>query len=409
MGRINKRSPRIWRAGAELEGYWLRAPNEGERTQTGVKRSNGKLKGDSSVHANASLIPAKRREAIALYHASVEELNRVPYPFDLHGPTVPALNEVTGEFISNPLRARELPSWVYANYPDATDESCGLHVHVSFKHRLIYSRLMDIPRNPKLYQDAEPWTHKRMRENDFASYLLSSLYRWGKRAKVPEEDFWSRITGGNSRYCGTVDIDPIGQSLPEPSGSRYRALNYCYARHGTLEIRVLPAFRSRQRARAGVAFLLRAIERFARSVPTASGPVISADIDATECEEKASAYREVIPRIIHARYGAPSPCSGGDAELTYTRVDMFYDCYRDAWDIVRMLDIPAPYIPERESIACAFNNYLSECMRLEASHYGEIDDEGDWVHNCHRCAEAIMAKAKELTNHIRDRNGIPAL
>ena len=47
------------------------------------------------------------------------------------------------EGVSDPLRPHEVPAWVKWNYPRHVNNSCGMHVHVSFKRTLDYARLME--------------------------------------------------------------------------------------------------------------------------------------------------------------------------------------------------------------------------------------------------------------------------
>src|SRR5262245_21175813 len=49
----------------------------------------------------------------------------------------------TGEVVSAPLDTfAQVSDWVTRNYPVVHNQSCGMHVHVSFKAEVDYSRLM---------------------------------------------------------------------------------------------------------------------------------------------------------------------------------------------------------------------------------------------------------------------------
>lgn len=102
-------------------------------------------------------------------------------------------------------------------YPEHVDGSCGLHVHLSTFSPATYSLL----------------THRAYHDG-----LLSSLYAYGKEHSVPDE-FFERL-GGQNAYCERC-FNPDGQLYRDDS--RYTAVNYAaYRCHGTLELRVLPAF-----------------------------------------------------------------------------------------------------------------------------------------------------------------------
>lgn len=129
--------------------------------------------------------------------------------------------ECVGEFVTIGGRSREIVrEFIWDNYPDGVNETCGMHVHVSFQTLLQYSRMMD-PLFPRL--------------------LLSRLREWGEERKIfSGSPFWSRLNGENS-YCALRYR--ADQQVSEESTVRYTAVNYCWNAHRTVEVRVLPMFK----------------------------------------------------------------------------------------------------------------------------------------------------------------------
>jgi len=150
-----------------------------------------------------------------------------------------------GEIASKPRSPTEIKRWVMRNYPDRVNHTCGLHVHVSFRSAHLYA-LCAVP--------------------DFPKFLVEELKNWGERRSIKNECFWNRLAGGN-RYCNhfplhegsittAIDVQIID------GGDRYTVVNYCYSKHGTIEVRVLPMFRSARTAVLAIEEVLRIFVRF---------------------------------------------------------------------------------------------------------------------------------------------------
>lgn len=174
--------------GFEVEGCW--------RGREADSPENGGLDfhvvGDASVHSD---------------YASMRTLGEVrlgPYP---HG----IINE----------------DQVRHQYPDHVNASCGLHVHLSFPSLGIYNTFMS---------------------KQFYNWFIEGLKTWRTKQEAEgapkRRTFWQRINGENTEYCA-VNYDP-NNSLQQTqnSGRRYNAINYCLAKHGTIEVRVLNAWPS---------------------------------------------------------------------------------------------------------------------------------------------------------------------
>lgn len=138
--------------------------------------------------------------------------------------------------------------WIMNNYPNDVNDTCGLHVHLSTS-KVNYSRLMD---------------------QNFASQVLSSFEKWGRRLNIQNESFWDRLENGRS-YCEKVfcpDLQIRG------SGGRYTQFNYqAYSKHGTLEFRLLPMFQNENIAIKAVNHYIKTVQRYLEKLPKAF-PVI---------------------------------------------------------------------------------------------------------------------------------------
>lgn len=145
-------------------------------------------------------------------------------------------------------------------YPPFVNLSCGMHVHVSM-HPKIYMSIV----TPRL-----------------ESFLIGELVRWGKAFKIPyTHPFWTRLAGGN-HYTKIGITHEIIQKQLRATGrieERYYATNYCWTKHGTLEIRVLPMFKQSRTAERAINAVVRALERFIKlREPSTKGYVSKAAV-----------------------------------------------------------------------------------------------------------------------------------
>ena len=131
-----------------------------------------------------------------------------------------------GELPSAPMKVPDVERWMKVNYPDEVNQTCGLHVHMSFRDGH-YMRLM---------------------EKEFQDLFIALLEEWGAREIIPpDHHFWSRLRG-ESEYCRLTFMPDQQVQLTRKlfdrrcPVNRYTALNYSWNTHGTLEVRVLPMF-----------------------------------------------------------------------------------------------------------------------------------------------------------------------
>lgn len=222
---------RIQRVGVELEGAWKR-----DRFDTFSKVKGWKYK---------------------------EEVSSTVKEFD-----------VVGEIISEPMIRKDVWPWMRAFYPQGTNRTCGIHVHMSFRHKSDYERLMD----------------RRYHE-----HLLRGFVRFGHTRKIDvKHPFWERLTGRNAFCKDFFDPDAQAHYDGHSGGQRARdhrfaAVNYCFAQHKTLEYRVLPTFEDPTVAIRAVRRLLNLTEEYLHTVETVfkeTGPSLKAIVGIPVIEKK---------------------------------------------------------------------------------------------------------------------------
>lgn len=132
-----------------------------------------------------------------------------------------------GEIVSGILRENQLKGWFDGN-EDAilkTNHTCGMHVHVGNIGHMEYGMLMS---------------------ENFHDFLKAEVIKWGKEHKIKEDSaLWKRLQGGNT-YCRDSFKAEQQKMDTDKNSSRYCFINYCWALHGTIEIRLLPAFQKHE-------------------------------------------------------------------------------------------------------------------------------------------------------------------
>jgi hypothetical protein len=217
-----------------------------------------------------------------------------------------------GELRSPPSMRRDLPGWIRRCYPSAVNATCGFHIHLSFKTLGAYMRLMDVV---------------------FRHDLLQALCEWGERERIPlGHAFWMRLQGENT-YCR---VEPTGEQFQRgfrpnnhqeeerwdpdlqatcPHHYRYHMLNFCYAEHGTLEVRVLPMFEDVEQGLSALEVVLDTTEAFLKLKRREAPLRVAATLEEGDPleerveEEIKAADEEVVdllraPTITHDRDGA---------------------------------------------------------------------------------------------------------
>lgn len=135
--------------------------------------------------------------------------------------------QTKGELPSRPMLPSHMTLWLKRVYPNYIDQSCGLHLHMSFKSLNNYERLMTLeyPLTVRVY-----------------------LKKWANKEGLPDSHpIWDRLSGKNEFCnhmffptkqiaCKQKDYDHFRQ------GNRYTDIAYRFGTHGTVECRVLPMF-----------------------------------------------------------------------------------------------------------------------------------------------------------------------
>ncbi len=203
---------RIQRVGVEMEGAWRIRPDAVDpKTGTLVARARyPKLKEDPSVRG---------------------------FSKDVHWYAI-------GEVASEPLTRNDLWQWMETSKPDVVNPSCGLHIHMSFRHELDYQQLMD-----RSYHD----------------YMLLGLHRWGLKHIDPKHHFWPRLRGTNL-FCQDVFHADLQAQFKGGGGGplhdhRYGIVNFPWSQHKTVEIRVLPMFGDLKTGDIDIGLNMRAVRR----------------------------------------------------------------------------------------------------------------------------------------------------
>lgn len=140
-----------------------------------------------------------------------------------------------------PLAKVEVLDWVDMAYPSKYNETCGLHIHVSFD---------------------QPWEYVALQTQEFYESFLAWAFEHARR----QGDLTTQAPRlrGENRYCRRWNkrADLLGQVDGQGYyDERYRHVNFCWAKHGTLEFR-LWGMTTPPKARALVKGTLEFVERW---------------------------------------------------------------------------------------------------------------------------------------------------
>ena len=216
---------RLRLVGIELEGGWD-TPPPGYVRDGSVKFAQERPVRASFEDMVMELRRDTQRRVVAPARRAVEAPVAVQMP-------VPA---VKGEVVSNPLTVDQIEGWVRSVYPKYVNETCGLHVHMSFFHKLNYGRLMG--------------------GMAFTTWMVGKLRTWAEREGLPKDhpqwrrfdpdDPWTRqhcahlYLGEAQARVTRKDYESRGKPY-----SRYTFVNYCHDMPGhdgpraTVEVRGL--------------------------------------------------------------------------------------------------------------------------------------------------------------------------
>lgn len=176
-----------------------------------------------------------------------------------------------GEAVSPPLLPEVAPKWIKEHYPDGGSARCSVHVHVSLKKgAAAMAELATLP---------------------FYDKFLTTMKIWGEANlshPVDRDLFFIRLSGKN-KYC-RLAFRPQRQMfrvVKHPAvddNARRSILNFPWALHGTMEIRLFPLFRQPATAISAVGASLDCIEEFLATTkwgsPTKKTRILLQDMDA---------------------------------------------------------------------------------------------------------------------------------
>lgn len=245
--RLGKARNRIKLIGIELEGGWSKMP----------PGCDGPIR-DGSVVFTPPAVPPNINALLQSYmNPELQAGKRLYAEWKAKNP----FPDLIGELPSPPMPKKEIALWVTKFYPQFVNDTCGLHIHMSFNTKLTYQRLMD---------KGEDGTSK------YEKALITLLEKWGKEESLPSDHpFWSRLTG-KSKYCkvGNKYIDEQARIAKKNFNhndriNRYTFVNYSFSTHGTVEIRGLPMFKEVEQSQRAIdrvlditnAFILTQIKR----------------------------------------------------------------------------------------------------------------------------------------------------
>jgi hypothetical protein len=231
-----KPKERIALIGVEVEGGWTTVPKGVTITHDGSVRGLVAPPGTMTPEEQATAAAALEARVVARYNSMTRGRvfspnERTSLMNDIRQAERDALSRgrpvTPGEIPSPIMPPKELESWMRKHYPQVVNETCGLHVHMSFDNALHYQRLM-VP--------------------SFQETLFHYVTLWAKNEGLPAaHPLWPRLRG-ESRYCRHdfwPDLQVIQREKSHDQnrhGHRYTALNFCHGTHGTLECRLLPMF-----------------------------------------------------------------------------------------------------------------------------------------------------------------------
>lgn len=210
----------ILKIGVEVEGRWNQLPSRG------IPQDEAPIDEDGN-----------RQRRGLMYDGSVEfngegGWGNLGHPIDTEGPLI-------GEAVSDPLRPRQAMEWLRESYPDRVNESCGLHVHMSF---------------PPPYLQ---W----LMDKEFWDYYLREIRAWAEANPVPDH-FFDRLQGNNPTCRKRWHPD---EQVHGGHDTRYSQWNFhAFRSHGTTECRVFPAFEDVELSVSAVEFVCTLVCKYIR-------------------------------------------------------------------------------------------------------------------------------------------------
>jgi hypothetical protein len=211
----------INKVAVELEGIYIKKSIESLLKKTTT--NNITIKEDGSIHINKGI-----ETTIYKNRRICEESSNIAFGTIDDNTLVKVVPLLTKELIpeepySDP---EDLEKWIVKYYPAAVNETCGMHVHTSFKSIKHYNNLM---------------------EEEFYLFFLENMnkfiktYEGFEQYPIDKERFKSRLNGEN-RFTTKVFIPDYQCKKFKGNYYRYTQLNFSYKVHNTIECRLFPMF-----------------------------------------------------------------------------------------------------------------------------------------------------------------------
>ena len=137
-------------------------------------------------------------------------------------------NSYTMELPSPALELSAMETWMRNHWPQHVDETCGMHVHVSFRTSLSYSRVV---------------------REEYPGSIIVYMRKWAEKEGIDKANpIWDRLDG-KSTFCQHQFFgdDQLRNTRKDHDkvrrGHRYTVVNFCWGRGiPTAECRLLPMF-----------------------------------------------------------------------------------------------------------------------------------------------------------------------
>jgi len=219
----------------ELEGIYLKRSIEDLLTE---EPDDVKVKEDGSIHINKGI-------EITTYNNKTIRKEETNIAFGVLDENTPV--ERAGGLLGRELVPRlpysqldDLKKWIIKYYPVAINETCGFHIHVSFKSIRHYNNLME--------EEFYKFFLERMKN-------FANTYEFDKHSNDKERLMY-RLSGRN-RFAAKVFIPDYQCKEMKGNYHRYTQLNFSYKVHNTIECRLFPMFTRVETALAAVEELIK--------------------------------------------------------------------------------------------------------------------------------------------------------
>lgn len=131
------------------------------------------------------------------------------------------------ELPSPPLELAAMETWMRDHWPQLVDVHCGMHVHLSFRTSLAYSKVC---------------------REEYPGTIATYIRKWAEKERLPKSNpIWDRLDD-KSPYCqhkffGEAQLRNNRKDHDRTrNGHRYTLVNFCWGRQPTAECRLLPMF-----------------------------------------------------------------------------------------------------------------------------------------------------------------------